>query len=290
MLIHDISSNPLEKFLYCYFYLKKNSLFIITVLKYYEKTKDKSFLGKYFENIQKAIEWNFSRAPNNILIEESYYATWADALRKKGKVLYTNVLHCKACFDFSKICRILNKKTKSKKYFELYGKIKTEINRIFWTGDHYADWIDWRKHNYFSSDGNILAILFDISDKEQSLSILNFIDEHKLEGFTLDLNYPPYTPWNTSFVMRLGGLGDYHNGVKWLWIGCLDVLARIKLGQQENALNLLRKISKKIIECNGVYEVYEKNGKPLKRFTYQSEDTFAWSAGLFILAKSKTFK
>ncbi len=39
-----------------------------------------------------------------------------------------------------------------------------------------------------------------------------------------------------------------------------------------------------IVKYNGVYEVYEKDGTPLKRIFYRSEHPFAWSAGLFLYA------
>ena len=87
----------------------QNSLFIIAVLNYYEKTKDKEFLEKNYEKIKKAIDWYECE-----LIIEDWYCSWADNIRKKGKVLYTNVLYCKALISFSEICKIMGKAQKSK--------------------------------------------------------------------------------------------------------------------------------------------------------------------------------
>lgn len=45
---------------------------------------------------------------------------------------------------------------------------------------------------------------------------------------------------------------------------------------------MLGAIGEQIVKYNGVYEIYEKNGKPVKRMFYQSEHPFAWSAGLYL--------
>ena len=79
-------------------------------------------------------------------------------------------------------------------------------------------------------------------------------------------------------------LQDYHNGLKWLWVGCLDAVAKSRNGQQDRAVEALTRIAAKIVEYDGVFEVYEKDGPPLQRFFYRSEKLFAWSSGLFVWA------
>lgn len=266
----------------------QNSLFVITALDYVKKTKDLEFAKRYFNNFERAIGWNLSKdSDDDLLVEENYYSTWADSIRKSGKVLYTNVLHCKAVESMAEICKIVGKKEENKKYCDLYQNIKEEINRIFWLREHYADWMDWRRHHYFSSDGNILAILFDIADRERAKSILGFIERNNMETFGLATNFPNYYFFNVSLSIRLAGLGDYHNGAVWLWLGCLDAIARLKLGQKKQSKKLLKKIAEKIIEYKTVYEVYEKNGKPVHRAFFKSESCFAWSAAFFVLAVRK---
>jgi hypothetical protein len=46
----------------------------------------------------------------------------------------------------------------------------------------------------------------------------------------------------------------------------------------------LEKIANVIYKHKTVYEVYEKNGKPVKRLIYSSEKNFAWNSSFFILA------
>ena len=78
-------------------------------------------------------------------------------------------------------------------------------------------------------------------------------------------------------------MGDYHNGLHWLWIGCIDAVAKFKANNHKQAKHLLFTIAKKIVEFEGVFEVYFE-GKPVKRLFYSSEQHFAWSSGLFVWA------
>ena len=53
---------------------------------------------------------------------------------------------------------------------------------------------------------------------------------------------------------------------------------------KEEAKDVLIRIARLIEKDNDVYEVYEQNGHPLKRFWYKSEKQFTWGAGFFIYA------
>lgn len=266
----------------------QNSLFIIASMEYIKKTNDLDFARKYFRNFEKALEWNFFKdSDSDHLIEENYYSTWADSIRKKGKVLYTNICHCKAIESLAEICNLLNEKEKYRKYIELYKEVKEKLNYMFWNREHFIDWIGKKRFNFFSSDGNMLAILWDIASKEKARLIFKFVEKHNLENFTIRTNYPRYPFWTVSFSIRFFGMADYHNGQRWLWVGCLDILNRLELGMKKEAEALLRSMSRKIIEYDSVYEVYERSGRPVYRVFYKSEPAFAWSAALFILAVKK---
>ena len=264
----------------------QNSLFIISFYNYIQKTHDYTFLEKHSTKLKKAIQWNLlCDIDKDYLMEEKNYATWADSIKKSGKVLYTNVLHCEALRAFSELCKIANKKNDSKYYLYLHKKVKQKINDIFWKKDYYLDWIDKKEYDYFSTDGNILAILFNISTKKQSLKIQRCIKKFKInQPVPSKTNYPLYPLTKVSLINHLGGMGDYHNGLSWLWLGCLDAVAKNKIGMKKEAKQLITKISEIITRHSGVYEVYEQNGKPVNRSLYKSEYPFAWSSGMFVYA------
>ncbi|MEK6898377.1 MAG: amylo-alpha-1,6-glucosidase [Nanoarchaeota archaeon] len=243
-----------------------NSLVIIIANEYVKKSGDADFAKKYFEKLKKAVKYY-----GDDLVEETPYANWADTIPKKGKVLYTNVLYWKAIVSLGELA----KKIRRKKEWVNGKKIKEKINKIFWNNEYYND---TDSSSVFASDGNVLAIIFNLATKKQKESILQSIRKFKMEEFTLKQSHPEYE--KSSMFSRIMGMGDYHN-LMWLWTGCLYGLIKKEM---------LDKIADKINEFNGVYEIYELDGKPVARFIYKSEKNFSWSAGLFIYAVKKMYK
>ncbi len=259
----------------------QNSLFIIALKHYVDKTGDIDFVKKNHSKIKKVIDWYGA----GDLVVEDEYCSWADNIRKKGKVLYTNVLYCKALSDMHKMENKLGHKSE---YMKKSVFIKEKINKEFWSGNYYSDWIDSEgRHDYFTACGNLLAIIFDVADKEKAYKILYFMEKNKLDGGFTTLNaFPRYKKEEKSALLRFFGMDDYQDNVYWLWPGCLDIIARHKTGFKYE--DLVRKMSEKIVEHKGVYEVYSLDGKPLKRLFYRSEKNFAWSSSLFIHAVHET--
>ncbi len=257
----------------------QNSLFIILCKEYLDKTEDSFFLEKNFQKIKKAMEWNLS---DGILVSEGAYGSWADSVRKKGHVFFTNVLHYHALGCFSKICKLAGED--GRKYKELHSKVGRVLQEEFWNGRYFVDWIHKKKHDYFSTDGNLLAILFGLADKKQGEGIMECIDEFGINSdVPAKTNYPKYPFSKISYIDWAAGIGKYHNGMSWLWLGALDAIARNKLGNKDGAEEILGKMAEVINQYGAVYEIYE-NKKPVKTWLYRSESPFAWSAGMFVKA------
>jgi len=175
-----------------------------------------------------------------------------------------------------------------REYLEKHSKTKDKINELFWTGEHYLDWIEGDKHyNYFATDGNMLAIIWDIADKQRAMHIEEASHIFDMNVIPSACVHPLYPKSLVSSQIRSIGLCDYHNGVSWLWLGCISALAKGMLGMKKEALALLEKMAEIIIENNGVYEIYEKTGKPVNRRIYKAEFPFAWSAGMFVYTVKK---
>jgi len=261
----------------------QNSLFIICASQYVKTTKDDDYLNSNIHVFEKIINWNFKNDKNNdLLIEEDELCNWADSVKKKGAVLYTNVCHCYALKCMAHLLKKFSKH-KSEHYLKLHLKVKDKINELFWNGEHYIDWIYKGNHyNYFSTDGNMLAILWDIADKTKARHIEEAAHIFELNEIPSQCVYPNYPSKYISKEAKLLGVPDYHNGMSWLWLGCINAIAKNKIGMKNEARRLIEKISALILEYNNVYEVYEKSGRPVSRILYKSENPFAWSAGLFI--------
>jgi len=263
-----------------------NSLLIIVAQKYFEQSDDRTFFTENFETFKKIMDWNFTQDFNNdLLMEEGPFAGWADSLKKKGTVLYTNVLHFSALQAFSRICEALNKPTDARHYLHLANCVKEKINTVFWNGSYFIDWLEGKKkHDFFSTDGNVLAIVFGLTNLQQAKKIQAYIQKFELDsGFSTHTNFPKYGLKHIYKWFIPIRIHDYHNGLEWLWIGCVDAVAKSSIGMKKEAIALLERIAKKIVEYEGVYEVYDK-GSPVKRLFYKSERWFAWSSGLFVWA------
>ena len=77
------------------------------------------------------MEWNFILdSDNDLLMEEEPYAGWTDSLRKRGKVLYTNILHFAAVTGFSQLCGFIENEEAHQHYLKVSKAIKTEINKL----------------------------------------------------------------------------------------------------------------------------------------------------------------
>ncbi len=243
--------------------------------------EDKSFVAQYYTNAVRSVQWleRFDR-DNDVLLEQGMFADWADCLKRKGKVLYTNVLWYKALKSLDEISRILG--VEGQNYREKAELVKERINKEFWNGEFYLDTL--HKLRNFSTDGNLLAILFDVANKEQALNIENYIMKNRIDAVPCYLNHPNYNSNSISIVTRLAGIPDYHTSMTWLWLGCLDVVCKHKLGLKQQAIEELLRISRIINKQGSIFEVYEQDGSPVNRRFYKAATDFSWSAGLFVYA------
>ncbi len=270
-----------------------NALFVINFYNYFQATKDSNFLEANISHLEKAVKWLMHcDEDNDLLLEEKGYSTWQDNIKKKGKVLYTNVCYSHSLFCLSEMFGELGIKNKEKEYKKLFERVTNRINEIFWNGEYYNDWVDEKTHKEFSTDGNVLAIVWDIADTEKGKRIENSLDRLGINAFIPSLTNSPFYSGKeaSSFLLKLTGMEDYHNGLCWLWLGCVDAVAKYKINRKRDAEKILERIAGIIVRHNNVYEVYEQTGLPLKRFFYKSEENFAWSSGLFVWAYSKIKK
>lgn len=257
---------------------------VIATRMYVEHTKDISFLRDNHEPLTRALGW-YQKKYGDGLIKEWFQCEWADAVLKIGRTLYTNVLYWKALGDMAWILHKIGHSQDSLQYLKHHKIIGRQIHSQLWNGAYFADWKNVWRHDYFASHANMLAIIFGLASVTEATSILSHAQLTCLRNFTLETNNPKYPIWRIAPINLMTGTADYHNrGCLWLQPGILYALALRKINKRNQARKVLLGIADKIIEYDGVYEVYEKNGKPVKRLVYHAEHPFAWSAGLFLWA------
>ncbi len=262
-----------------------NLLLIITLDKYLEKTNDTAFAKKYLIKTILCLDW-LEEYEKNGLIYAGEYATWQDMIKKKGYVLYTNVLYYQTLISISNIFKRLKIK---KDYNKKAEELRKKINQEFWNPKkgYYNDFYNNKKIcEVFSSDGNFFSIIFNIADRKKKESVIKNADKlgisSKVPSFT---NIPKHNFREVYLPFHFIGMGDYNDyGVCWTWIGCLHSIALASANDKIQAQKILEKLSKNIIKDKDIYEVYEPNGKPLKRLFYSSEHPFTWTASLYVIA------
>ncbi|MBN1502830.1 hypothetical protein JW930_04755 [Candidatus Woesearchaeota archaeon] len=267
-----------------------NPLFIIVAQKYIEKTQDRFFIKKYFKSITLAMQWSISLAGKDGLIQEAVYSTWADTMRKKGRVLYTNVLYYASLKAFVEICKGM--KVKYKRYDVLSENVNTTLNKEFWFKEHYVDWVNTREYTNFASGGNLFAIVFGIADKTKAVAILDYTDTNSINSpVPSKAHFPAYRDSEISLLNRFLGMGNYHNRWHWLWVGCMNAVANQKISRKVKAKEILGDVARIIVRDKVCHEVHTEKGTPLnlgRRF--RSEAPYAWTAGFFVYAYHQIIK
>ena len=262
----------------------QNCLFVIAAEDYIVKSGDIQFARENFHNFENAITWLASKDDsNNFLIDEGEYAGWTDSVKKNGEVLYTNVCYYRSLKAMSNIAHIVENEPEAQLY-DLWARlVHKRINDNFWLDDgYYADWIhDGTTYTYFSTDGNVLAILWGVADEQKAKSILSYAESNKIsEGFGVKTTYPEYKTALISPVNIFAGIPDYHTEMRWLWVSCFYAKALNENGFENRATDELAEINAGIEKQGEVYEVYDSDGEPINRLFYKAEHPFAWSSGV----------
>ena len=259
--------------------IDQNSLFIISLEKYIQKTRDIAYLRKIFPKVKLALEWNFNHYKNGLLCQ-GLLADWQDTTFRRGHILYGNVLHYGALLSFANLLEFL--KEDNTEILEKARKLKEKIQETFWNGKFFSSWPADHGREYFSTAGNALAIIFGITTKEQANSIEEFVKE-KLKGLPLPCAYPRYSLWRYAPLNFLRGNFLYHSSFSWIWLGCLNCVALQAIKRKKDAFSTLQKIAETIVKYGKIYEVYYKEVPVIKKF-FKADVPFAWSAGLFVYA------
>jgi glycogen debranching enzyme len=261
---------------------------VIASYRYAKQKRDIAFVHRHYKKLTRAMDW-YEKKFGEHLISEWFLCEWADAVMKVGKTLYTNVLYYAALTHMASLAGLAKRPTDVKKYETRAKRVKALLHKEFWSGHYFADWIDWKKHDYLPTHANMLAIIFGLTSKKQSLQILR--SAGKLwDKFTLTNTSRAYPFWRIPFQHHLIGLPDYHNGIRWLQPGITYAIALYQVGKRMKAKKIFSKIAKKIEQHGDVFEVYEVNGTPLRRWFYTSEHPFAWSAGVFLWAYKMIYR
>ena len=262
---------------------------VIASAEYVSRSKDYAWVRSAYASLVRSMRWYHGHFGNG-LVSEWFQCEWADGVLKSGHTLYTNILYLKALKDMQVLSNIMGDTTSKTMFTNRYKEVYATFHQKFFTGLYFADWVDWKRQDYFASHANFLAIIYGIATKEEARTILAYGASHSMADFTLYNNHPKYPFWRIPVIQYIGGVPEYHNrGLLWLQPGITYALALSKVGKKTEAKEFLMKIASHVVRHNTVHEVYESSGLPVRRAIYTSEGPFAWSAGLFLWASHEIF-
>jgi hypothetical protein len=204
---------------------------------------------------------------------------WQDAFpHKYGHTINTQALYYKSLL-------ISGKKSQAN---ALKKRVNTNEDDCLWNGSFYLAY-RWKNHgkykeigDWFDTLGNLLAIIFELSNNAQAEKIITYIKKNKIaEPYPAKSIFPPISPqskyWQ-DYYLDCDAQTPYHysNAGIWPFIGGFYVLALIKLKKFDEAEKELEKLA----EAN--LDTFPEWINPL---TKEKHGYFqAWSAGCYILA------
>jgi glycogen debranching enzyme len=267
--------------------LDGQALLVIAALAYVQETGNQRFLTEHWENLKAAMRWletYQTGVDDDPLLHQGAFADWADSVARRGRVLYTNVVYWKALSEMAVAATRLDLQQEAVSYFVKAGNVQRAINKHFWHDD-LGYFVTSDTLTQLSSDGNLLAIAWELATPEQAASILGIMEATRMaEPVPTRVTYPSYPRHLIALENLLGGVASYHTDCSWLWIGAWHVIALVKTGKMEEAQKIVTRILQVINQDRQVHEVHAPDGRPLSSRWYTAEAPLTWNAGMIIYA------
>jgi glycogen debranching enzyme len=261
--------------------LDGNALLVVAFLNYAANAGDEAFAKVHWANLKQAINWAAQHALEaDGLLHQAAFADWADSVARRGKVLYPNVVYWKALHDLAIAAARYGFEADAAHFAERAAQLRQSINDHFWRDD-LGYFVVSHQFDILSSAGNILAAAWGLASPVQAASILEKLDEFRMSNpVPTQVTHRAYPDQFIALENRLGGIGNYHTGAAWLWLGGWHVIALIRAGRLRRAEEMLYRLSRVIVRDGAVHEVYDPAGQVLSTRWYTSEAPLTWSAGV----------
>lgn len=256
--------------------------FVIGEYFYKKNYKNFSLFKKHKKSVEKAVTWlKYHNVGEDVMLEQLPTTDWQDAFpHKYGRAISTQALYYK----------VLNLIGDDEEARKLKMLVNHKSGYRLWNGNFYYAyrWKNHRKYKeigeWFDSFGNLLAIIFGLTDKKQAKKIISHIKKNKInKPYPTKAIFPPINKrskyWKEYYLdCDAGKPYHYLNAGIWPFIGGFYVLALIKLKKFREAESELKKLAESNLKGNAFPEWVN----PLTKETHGKLQ--AWSAGMYIAA------
>lgn len=263
--------------------------FVIGHYRYREMYKDDSLFKKYKIKIKKTAVWlSYQDVAENKTLEQLPTTDWQDAFpHRYGSTINTQAL-------WFRVLKLMNKNKDAGKLRQIVNKNKDDG---LWNKNFYLPW-RWKNHGkyhelgeWFDSLGNLLAIIFDLADRKQSLKILSYIKKKKIdEPYPVKAIFPAIKPgskdWQDYFLdAESGKPWHYLNGGIWTYIGGFYVCSLVKMKKYSEAKKQLQKLAEANMKNNGNFpEWFHGLTGKIGKTEAGVESYQGWNAGMYVVA------
>lgn len=259
-----------------------NAFLILRVARFYQLYHEQDKLQSYWGTLKKAMEWLISRdtAGKGLPRQVSFWGDWKDVsgVTEREYSPFSCLIYLAALKEMIYLGKECDDITAVKRFEEIYRKGYEAINRDvenggLWNGKYYCQlWKDGSVNDRLLQDQTI-GVLFDVVPKERSLKIIESLNTMSKTPYGVAETFP-YYPKEFGYDP-----GTYHNGAVWPWVSFMDCWARIRLGQTDDAIDLIKRVGHADIIASGDWSANEHiNSITGENLGFHIQ---GWSAALF---------
>lgn len=259
-----------------------NAFLILRVVRFYQFYHEYEKLKSYWPTLKKVMEWLILRDTKGkgLPRQVSYWGDWKDVsgVTDREYSPFSCLIYLAALKEMIYLGKECDDITAVERFKEVYMKGYEAINKNvveggLWNGKYYCQlWKDGSVNDKLLQDQTI-GVLFGVVPKERSLEILKSLNTMSKTPYGIAETFPYYSK---EFGYEPG---TYHNGAVWPWVSFMDCWARIRMGQTDDAIDLIKRVGYADIIASGDWSANEHiNSLTGENLGFHIQ---GWSAALF---------
>src|SRR3989344_218925 len=243
---------------------------VVTLGELFLSSKEgRQFVANHFEQVQSAME-NFMQRTDpqdGLEISKKSNPDWADSLNRGNKKIGTiNIWYARALRMMVLITEGLGKSEEAQAYRKKHEKVqKGVLEKLYDKDGHYFR--TGEGEDRVDATASVFGCLYMLSAEEGAL-VQDTMRNRLTTNAGLKNFDPPYPKNKIYPILRLIGMGGYHNECVWPWVTAQNIQAKIKIALEhpqddvrerfkKEAVEDLAELASLFKEAGGAYEVFD---------------------------------